>query len=136
MFDSMTLFIVLLITYAPGPGPAVGAFRGGRDPVLKPISASLLYTEVLLNASITVFFGMKVATPPIKRIVEVSGSSILPSVLWQVFQSVSITAVGDLSPLARFHPQKNFLEDHRRELSTSVVANVDYIVSCFLSAHY
>lgn len=58
MFDSVTLPIVLFIVYAPGPGPAVGLFDGCLELVLNPISASLLYTEVLLNASMTVLFEM------------------------------------------------------------------------------
>lgn len=40
MLLSMIFPNVVLISYAPGPGPAVGALRGGLDPVQNPISAS------------------------------------------------------------------------------------------------
>ena len=42
IFDSVTLPNVLLIVYAPGPGPAVGLLNGCLELVLNPISASLV----------------------------------------------------------------------------------------------
>lgn len=48
---------MVLIGYAPGPGPPVGLFRGGLLPVPNVISGSFSNQEVLLNASITVRFG-------------------------------------------------------------------------------
>jgi hypothetical protein len=49
--------MVVLIGYAPGPGPPVGLFNGGRLPVPNAISGSFSNHDVLLKASMTVRFG-------------------------------------------------------------------------------
>ncbi len=49
--------MVVLMVYAPGPGPRVGFISGGLLPVPKPISGSLSNHDVLLKASITVLLG-------------------------------------------------------------------------------
>ena len=70
MCDSGNLPIVVLIGYAPGPGPGVGSINGGRVPEPKPISGGWMKYDVLSNASMIVRFGknvsplFNVATPP------------------------------------------------------------------------
>jgi hypothetical protein len=57
MCDSNSFAIVVLIGYAPGPGPPDGLFSGGRLPVPNVISGSFSNHDVLLNASMTVRLG-------------------------------------------------------------------------------
>ncbi len=57
MCDSGSFAIVVLMGYAPGPGPPEGLFSGGLLPVPNVISGSFSNHDVLLNASITVRFG-------------------------------------------------------------------------------
>lgn len=54
MVESIVLFIVVLIWYAPGPGVVVGTMSGGREPVPNPTSGSFENVEVLLKESISV----------------------------------------------------------------------------------